>query len=172
MFAGFKKSLPQISIFHNPSSPPSTKSLALLRAALSSPYPPKSSSGPLKFDLEVVEGSPTSDQLQTILGYISSPSPSSNTSPAALRTFLSSHPAGVDENAVNSPSQLAKLAESNPKSMKWPIVVDWMGGRAAVGDVEGVKSILEEIRKVRDGEKEGGDRVDQPKGWFSRIWDQ
>ncbi|EIW74828.1 hypothetical protein CONPUDRAFT_159603 [Coniophora puteana RWD-64-598 SS2] len=150
---------------HNPSSPPSTKSLALLRAALSSSYPPDSSKGPLKFDLDVVEGPPTADQLQTILGYL--PFPSANSPSAPLRAFLSPHPAGGDEGGVNSANQLAKLAQSNPKAVKWPVVVDWVGGRAAVGDVEGVKSILEEIRKVRDGEKEGGDGVDQPKGWFS-----
>lgn len=45
-----------------------------------------------------------------------------------------------------------KLASKNPKALKWPIVVDWSGGRAAVGDVEGVKKILEELRKERDGE--------------------
>jgi hypothetical protein len=43
--------------------------------------------------------------------------------------------------------------------------VDWTGGRASIGDVEGVKEILEAIRKERDGEAK---RVeDQPKGWFS-----
>jgi hypothetical protein len=35
--------------------------------------------------------------------------------------------------------------------LKWPIVVDWAGGRATAGDAEGVKDILEYLRK-RDGE--------------------
>lgn len=47
---------------------------------------------------------------------------------------------------------VAALAERNPNALKWPIVVDWNAGRAAVGDVEGVKALLEELRKKRDGE--------------------
>jgi hypothetical protein len=50
--------------------------------------------------------------------------------------------------------------------LKWPIVVDWTGGKASIGDVEGVKGILEAIRKERDGESRG-EGVDQPQGWFS-----
>jgi hypothetical protein len=49
--------------------------------------------------------------------------------------------------------------------LKWPIVVDWEGGKAAIGDVEGVKGILENLRKKRDGESKDGE--DKPKGWFS-----
>jgi hypothetical protein len=50
-------------------------------------------------------------------------------------------------------------------AFKWPVVVDWDGGRASVGDVDGVKAILEAIRQKRDGEvKEDVDA--QPKGWF------
>lgn len=49
---------------------------------------------------------------------------------------------------------------------KWPVVVDWTGGRASIGDVEGVKEILEAIRKERDGESKG-EESHQPKGWFS-----
>lgn len=61
---------------------------------------------------------------------------------------------------------MVKLANENPNSLKWPIVVDWTGGRASIGDVEGVKGILEAIRKQRDGESKGED-IQQPKGWFS-----
>jgi len=61
---------------------------------------------------------------------------------------------------------VVKLGNKNPNSLKWPIVVDWTGGRASIGDVEGVKAILEAIRKERDGELKG-EVVNQPKGWFS-----
>lgn len=44
--------------------------------------------------------------------------------------------------------------------------MDWTGGRASIGDVEGVKGILEAIRKERDGEAKG-DEEHSPKGWFS-----
>lgn len=61
---------------------------------------------------------------------------------------------------------IVSLVEQNPNVFKWPVVVDWIGGRASVGDVEGVKGILEAIRQRRDGEVKQ-DEVDQPKGWFS-----
>lgn len=42
------------------------------------------------------------------------------------------------------------MANKNPSLLKWPIVVDWTGGRASVGNVDGVYDILEAIRKDRD----------------------
>lgn len=62
--------------------------------------------------------------------------------------------------------EIAKLAEENPMAIKWPIVVDWYGGKVSIGDEEGVKGILENLRQKRDGEIEE-EKVDQPKGWFS-----
>jgi len=61
---------------------------------------------------------------------------------------------------------IVELAKENPNALKWPIVVDWEDGKVAVGDVDGVKGILEHLRKKRDGEIEE-DKVDQPKGWFT-----
>jgi hypothetical protein len=58
------------------------------------------------------------------------------------------------------------LGNENPNMLKWPVVVDWIGGRASIGDVDGVKGILEAIRKERDGESKGEEEY-QPKGWFS-----
>lgn len=149
---------------HNSSSPPSLAALQLLRAAVSSPYPPtKRNAPPLKFNLEVIENAPpTSDQMQTILSYLrSSPSAVEPPSPASL---LSAHPS-VDARPTSTDG-VAHLASQNLQALKWPIVVDWDSGRAAVGDVEGVKSILEELRKKRDGESIS-DEGDKPKGWFS-----
>jgi len=46
------------------------------------------------------------------------------------------------------------------------VVVDWVGGKAAVGDVDGVSDILENLRKKRDGEISEPEEH-KPKGWFS-----
>ena len=129
---------------HSPSSPASVNALKLLNAAVSGPYPPtKASSPPLDFKLEVVENqAPTPDQLRTILSYLPGT--------ASLDSFVSSHYA-VDRKPSN-PNALSSLVAKEPRALKWPIVVDWEGGKAAVGDIEGVKSILEALRKKRDGE--------------------
>ncbi|KAG6812420.1 hypothetical protein H0H87_009802 [Tephrocybe sp. NHM501043] len=136
--------------------------LNLLRASLSSPYPQNNpEKKPLDFNLDVVEGVPTSDQLNTIMSYL----PSGSISPSM--TFLSAHfatPTGADR--PEGVKAVAKLVQENPNALKWPIVVDWNGGQAAVGDVEGVKGILETLRKRRDGELKE-EEVDQPKGWFT-----
>ncbi|KAH0579575.1 hypothetical protein H2248_002426 [Termitomyces sp. 'cryptogamus'] len=162
MFNSFKRRLPEISIFHQPSSPPSTKALNLLRSSISAPYPPgQAQKQPLAFDLEVVEGPPTSDQMRTILSYL----PSKAVSPSLA--FLSAHyatPSGSER--PEGVSAIANLAQNNPSALKWPIVVDWHSGQAAIGDVEGVKGILETLRKRRDGELKE-DEVHQPKGWFT-----
>ncbi|EJF58734.1 hypothetical protein DICSQDRAFT_148939 [Dichomitus squalens LYAD-421 SS1] len=155
MFKAFTRSIPEISIFHNPSSPASAKALSLLRSALSSPYPPsKPSAPPLNFNLEVIENKPpTKDQLRTILSYVPAKSPSGTggIAPApSAETLLSSHPT-VDERP-HDVEGVATLANRNPNALKWPIVVDWHNGRASIGDVGGVQQILEELRRKRDGE--------------------
>ncbi|KAF4590436.1 hypothetical protein EYR38_009737 [Pleurotus pulmonarius] len=157
MFSGFKRVLTLNSdLSHNPTSPPSTKALSLLRSSLSSPYPSgKANAPPLHFNLEVIESPPTSDQLRTISSFLPKSSPSS---------FLSAHPSTASE--TPNISEIVGLAKKNPNTFKWPIVVDWAAGKASVGDVEGVKEILENLRKQRDGEAKG-EEVDQPKGWFS-----
>ena len=134
----------------------------MLRSSLSAPYPVDSEKGkPLEFELQVVESSPTSDQLETILSYL----PSKATNPSMV--FLSAHPLG--QSPLDKPSTvkgIAELAARNPLALKWPIVVDWNGGKVSIGDVEGVKGILESLRQKRDGESEE-EKIDQPKGWFS-----
>ncbi|KAG6830932.1 hypothetical protein H0H92_013860 [Tricholoma furcatifolium] len=162
MFNSFKRRLPEISIFHRPASPPSTNALNLLRASLSSPYPANHlEKKSLDFNLDVVEGPPTSDQMKTIMSYL----PSKATSPSHV--FLSAHyavPTGADR--PEGVSAIAQLAQDNPNALKWPIVVDWNDGQAAIGDIEGVKGILETLRKRRDGEL-AEEEVHQPKGWFT-----
>ncbi|KAI0742547.1 thioredoxin-like protein [Daedaleopsis nitida] len=144
MFKAFTRSIPELSIFHNPSSPASTNALHLLRAAVSSPYPPsKPSAPPLNFNLEVIENKPpTTDQLQTILSYL--PSKSRVVRVASQKLLPRTRPTSAEG--------IVKLASQNPNALKWPIVVDWHSGRAAVGDLDAVKGLLEELRKKRDGE--------------------
>lgn len=146
-------------ISHHPSSPPSVRALALLRSSLSSPYPPdKPSSPPLDFNLDVVESTPpTPDQLSTIMSYL----PSKST----MSTFISSHPTSPPSENLSTVDAVSQLAASNPSAFKWPIVVDWTGGRASIGDVDGVKGILEAIRQQRDGEVKDEDI--HPQGWLS-----
>jgi len=81
--------------------------------------------------------------------------------------FLSAHPASPSPSEHSqSVDGIAHLAAQNPNALKWPIVVDWSGGRASIGDVEGVKGILETLRQKRDGELKEEEEF-KPKGWLS-----
>ncbi|KAJ7102592.1 hypothetical protein B0H15DRAFT_768403, partial [Mycena belliarum] len=124
------------------------QALALLRAALSEPYPSGKGTAPLNFNLEVVEGTPTADQLSSIITYLPS---KSDVSPSPASLFLSAHPASMSAEG-GTLAEVAKIGADKPKIFKWPIVVDWNAGKASVGDVDGVKGILEHLRQKRDGE--------------------
>ncbi|KAJ7600980.1 thioredoxin-like protein [Mycena floridula] len=151
MFSIFRGSVPtQISIFHNASSAASNKALNLLKASLSSPYPSNKPDGvPLAFNLDVCEAVPTADQLRTILDYRITQARNSKPTPSI---FVSAHPAA--DRTDLTVEKISEMANSNAKSFNWPLVVDWDSGRASVGsDVEGVKELLESLRKKRDGEE-------------------
>lgn len=82
--------------------------------------------------------------------------------------FLSAHPTAYGGSGTEQPSTtkaIAELAQKNPQVLKWPIVVDWEDGKASVGDVEGVRGMLETLRKRRDGEMPEEETY-KPKGWF------
>ncbi|GJJ14011.1 hypothetical protein Clacol_008268 [Clathrus columnatus] len=146
-------------LYHSGASPPSVQALKLLQDAKSRPYPP-SSGKQLDFNLEVVNDPPTPDQLSIILNYTKQ----------SVGSLLSVHPAS-STTFPDQPSSIKALHTvftNNPKAMKWPVVVNWDDGQAAVGDVDGVKGILESLRRKRDGEEPGGgSEIDTPKGWFS-----
>lgn len=128
----------------------SDQALELLRSATSSAYPPGHSKVPLKFNLEVITGLPTKDQLRTIESYLPR---------GGLANFVTGgSPATAD--------QVLSQAKRDLDSFKWPLVVDWIGGKAAVGDIDVVHEILENIRKKRDGEVSEPEEH-KPKGWFS-----
>lgn len=128
----------------------SDRALELLRSATSSSYPPGHSKGPLKFNLEVITSLPTKDQLRTIESYLPH---------GGLASFVTGgSPATTD--------QVLSQAKRDVDAFKWPVVVDWVGGKASVGDIDGVNEILENLRKKRDGETNEPEEH-KPKGWFS-----
>jgi hypothetical protein len=140
----------ELALFsHHPSSLQSVRALDLLRRAVSSPYPPsKPDAPPLDFDLEVVDSQPpNTDQIRTIIQYLPRRSSDAQQDASAL---LSAHPSGGGVYA-DAEDVLAAVRQSS-SALRWPIVVDWMGGRACAGDVDCVKGILEALRKERDGE--------------------
>jgi len=150
MFSTFKRTIPQVSIFHREGVANSDRALELLRSATSSPYPLSHPKGPLKFNLEVITGLPTKDQLRTIESYLPH---------GSLASFISG-------GSYATADQVLSQAKSDLDSFKWPVVVDWVGGKAAVGDIDGVNEILENLRKKRDGEVSEPEEH-KPKGWFS-----
>jgi len=145
----FHRSIPTISVFHN-SNAQSKQSLALLRTAITSPYPPQTSTGnALEFDLSIVENaSPTADQIRIILSYLRLP----------LSSLVSAHPtSGVSQH--DSPQALVDAASNNPKVFRFPVIVNWDDGEAAL-DVGGVKRMLDNMVERRD--KGSASSVDQP----------
>lgn len=128
----------------------SDRALQLLRSAASSPYPPGHSKGPLKFNLEVITDLPTKDQLRTIESYLPR---------GGLASF-------VTGDSSTTTDQVLSQAKRDLDVFRWPVVVDWAGGKASVGDVDGVNEILENLRKKRDGEVNEPEEH-KPKGWFS-----
>ncbi|KAF8151961.1 hypothetical protein K438DRAFT_1864842 [Mycena galopus ATCC 62051] len=147
LFSGWTRTVHEISIFHSPSSPPSVKARTGTSAlSLSEPY---KGSSPLHFNLEVVEAPPTSDQLRIIMSYLPSKNAASSESPASV--FLSAHPSSSSSDSANL-ATIANLGRDKPNTFKWPVVVDWNAGKASVGDIDGVKGILELLKQQRDGE--------------------
>jgi hypothetical protein len=56
------------------------------------------------------------------------------------------------------------MASTNPRIMRWPIVVNWDSGEATIGNLDGVKTLIENLRKGNAGS--GKDDMVKPKGWF------
>jgi len=139
-------------------SPHSTKSLALLRSALSGPYPPDTKNPttqhgqPLNFTLsEIKEQPPTPDQIRIILSYLKAP----------LHTLVSSHPSITFR--PDTVEALYNEALKNPKVFRFPVACNWEDGEAAL-DAGGIKRILDNLAERRDRGAE--DDVHTPKGWL------
>ncbi|KAG8827395.1 hypothetical protein FRC19_003544 [Serendipita sp. 401] len=141
------RNLPVISIFHNASSSPSQRALALLKKAVSEPYPAGSKS-PLPVELSVVERTPTADQFKTMQRYYGKP----------ISAFLSAHPSASSSENGSGSDEVERVRETvtqNPMALKYPIVVDWDAGKIAVGDMSEVENILNE--RIRSNDGEGGE---------------
>lgn len=90
-----------------------------------------------------------------------------------ISTFLSAHPtsAGSETGSGDEVERVVKTAEKNRTALKYPLVVDWDGGKVAVGDLSEVQKILDARLKARNdastgGNSEGGEK----KGWFSGLF--
>ncbi|KAG8929290.1 hypothetical protein FRC02_005778 [Tulasnella sp. 418] len=84
-----------------------------------------------------------------------------------LSSFISAHPAVAGLSSPSSAEDLAKMAVSNPKVLKYPLAVNWDEGEVSIGSVDGVKEIIENMRKRRDSEmSSSSDTPMKPKGWW------
>ncbi|KAG8835263.1 hypothetical protein FRC17_004570 [Serendipita sp. 399] len=154
------RNLPVISIFHNAASPPSQRALALLKKAVSEPYP-SSSKSPLPIELSVVERTPTSDQFRTMQRYYGRP----------ISAFLSAHPSvSSSENSseTDEAERVRDTVRQNPMALKYPIVVDWDAGKIAVGDISEVERILNE--RVNSNDNPDGGEGGRKEGFLAGLF--
>ncbi|KAJ5607747.1 hypothetical protein N7537_004366 [Penicillium hordei] len=147
----FSKTLDPITLFHSPSIQASTRTLNILKQASStasetatedqaSDHSTHAKQQRGEFELEVTTSPPTTDQLRSILDYISPVSGVGG--PGDKVTY------GVAElvkGARDAEDALKKFKEDNEKFVR-PITVDWVNGRAVIGDNE--SEILRMVRQL------------------------
>ncbi|KAI7868902.1 hypothetical protein BDF14DRAFT_1789179 [Spinellus fusiger] len=124
------RSLPILSIFHNPSSSESVSALQLLQAKRKRP------TGEEIYNIDVldnVNAAPTPSQLQQVAEYLGTPQ-------SHWKTMLSSENMDQHEN-----KDVHQMIIDQPQLLKRPLVVDWNQGRAAVGS-----STLQAIKELID----------------------
>ncbi|KAL1972572.1 hypothetical protein VTN31DRAFT_6986 [Thermomyces dupontii] len=126
------KTLDVITLFHKPSLPSSTRVLNLLRmasAAASETTTMDQASDQTntinnrrgEFQLDVTEAPPTPDQMRNILDYLAA---------------KGVKPSAVVPDARNTEDAIKRVKESDTNGIVRPIVVDWVNGKAVVGDNE------------------------------------
>ncbi|CAI7568411.1 unnamed protein product [Penicillium palitans] len=147
----FSKTLDPITLFHSPSIQASTRTLNILKQASAtasetatedqaSDHSTHSKQQRGEFELEVTTSPPTTDQLRSILDYISSVSGVGG--PGDKVTY------GVAElvkGARDAEDALKKFKEDNENFVR-PITVDWVNGRAVIGDNQ--SEILRMVRQL------------------------
>ncbi|KAJ5698996.1 hypothetical protein N7462_001001 [Penicillium macrosclerotiorum] len=147
----FSKTLDPITLFHSPSLAPSTRVLNILKQASitasetatedqASDHSAHAKQQRGDFELEVTTAPPTTDQLHSILDYIS---PVSGVG-------------GQGEKATYGVAELVKGARDAEDAVKRfkedasrfarPVTVDWVNGRAVIGDNE--SEILRMVRQL------------------------
>jgi len=109
-----------VTLFHNPSNPGSTRILSLLQRSASpaTGAAVDKSKEPPKITLDVNNGPPTADQLQSILEYVGADRASD-----------------IVEGASDEADAQRRL-RGNPSAFKRPLVVDWNAGKVVIGDKE------------------------------------
>ncbi|KAL1992850.1 hypothetical protein VTN49DRAFT_3606 [Thermomyces lanuginosus] len=134
------KTLDVITLFHKPSLPSSTRVLNILRmasAAASETTTMDQASDQTntidnrrgEFQLDVTEAPPTPDQMRNILDYLAA---------------KGVKPSAVVPGARNAEDAIKRVKESDANGIVRPIVVDWVNGKAVVGDNE--SEILKLVR--------------------------
>ncbi|KAJ5143564.1 uncharacterized protein N7515_002351, partial [Penicillium bovifimosum] len=147
----FSKTLDPITLFHAPTLQASTRALNILKQASAtasetatedqaSDYARHAKVQRGEFELEVTTSPPTVDQLRSILDYVS---PVSGAGGLGEKNTY-----GVGElikGARDAEDALKKFKEDNSSFVR-PITVDWVNGRAVIGDNE--SEILRMVRQL------------------------
>ncbi|KAK9456755.1 thioredoxin-like protein [Dipodascopsis uninucleata] len=124
MFSAFNTARNVITVFHSPLSPASKRIVQAIKAARSAK--PNS-----HVDVEVLERAPTADQLKTIVEYA-----------GGARRIGSIVPGA--ESFADAVKKLETASGTAEGVIVRPIVVDWLNGKAVLGDDEqGVKKLIE-----------------------------
>ncbi|KAK9244626.1 thioredoxin-like protein [Lipomyces tetrasporus] len=124
MFSAFNSARSVVTLFHSPTSSASRQALQLLKKHIEG-------SKQKYFDLDVTEGPPTKDQLKTILNY---------TGEQKVSTIVP---------GAASLSEAALILENGgANKLLHPIIVDWVNGKAVLGDdVNGLKTLVQNLEK-------------------------
>ncbi|KXG54305.1 uncharacterized protein PGRI_074490 [Penicillium griseofulvum] len=147
----FSKTLDPITLFHSPSIQASTRTLNILKQASAtasetatedqaSDHSTHAKKQRGEFELEVTTSPPTADQLRSILDYISPVSGVGGQSDKVTYGV-----AQLVKGARDADDALKKFKENNENFVR-PITVDWVNGRAVIGDNE--SEILRMVRQL------------------------
>ncbi|BDD61634.1 hypothetical protein MAP00_006672 [Monascus purpureus] len=153
----FPKVFDPITLFHNPKLAPSTRVLTLLKQASvtasetatedqASDYSSQIAKQRGEFDLQISTAPPTTDQLRSILEFIS-PGGVGGTTPIAAAggnvKRLVYKPSDLVVGAKDAEDAIRRFKEDQSRFVR-PVTVDWTGGRAIIGDNE--SEILNMVR--------------------------
>lgn len=145
------KTLDPITLFHSPSVPNSTRVLTILKQASSaaaetatedqaSDHSSHAKQQRGEFELEVTTNEPTTDQLRNILDYINPVSGVGGQ--GAKATYSVSE---LVKGAKDAEDAIKKFKEDKSTFVR-PVTVDWVNGRAVIGDQE--SEILKMVRQL------------------------
>ncbi|KAL3460609.1 thioredoxin-like protein [Aspergillus heterothallicus] len=138
----FAKTLDPITLFHAPSLQSSTKALNILKSASAAASASDSPVGRGEFQLEITTAPPTTDQLRSILDYVSGdPSLVGKVGGAAYAV------SEIVKGARDAEDAVKKFKEDETRFVR-PLTVDWTNGQAVVGENE--SAILKLVRQANE----------------------